>query len=77
MIYFPLQTVQQGKRYRFRLIQIACRPFFTFSIDQHNLTVIELDGTEHDPVTFQNVDIYVGEYLFFIDTRFFSSNQYF
>jgi FtsP/CotA-like multicopper oxidase with cupredoxin domain len=46
--------------YSFHVISISCRPFFTFSIDGHNLTVIELDGVEHDPVTVQNIDIYAG-----------------
>lgn len=40
---------------------MSCRPFFTFSIDGHNFTVIEADGTEHDPVEVQKADIYAGQ----------------
>ena len=37
-------------------------PFsFTFSIDNHNLTIIEADGIEHDPVTVDSLEIFVGE----------------
>ena len=59
---FAVVNVEQGKRYRLRIFSLACRPFFTFSIDGHNFTVIEADGTEHDPVPVQNADIYAGEY---------------
>jgi iron transport multicopper oxidase len=34
---FAVVNVKQGMRYRFRIFQLACRPFFTFSIDNHNL----------------------------------------
>lgn len=36
--------VQKGRRYRFRLISMACDPNFTFSIDNHTVTIIEADG---------------------------------
>ncbi|KXN80855.1 Laccase-2 [Leucoagaricus sp. SymC.cos] len=58
---YAVVNVEQGKRYRFRIFSLACRPFFTFSIDGHNLTFIEADGIEHDPVEFQKVDIYAGQ----------------
>ncbi|ESK90671.1 laccase [Moniliophthora roreri MCA 2997] len=58
---FAVIMVEQGKRYRFRLISISCRPFHTFSIDGHNITAMEFDGVEHDPVTVQNVDIFAAQ----------------
>ncbi|KAJ3865330.1 laccase [Lentinula novae-zelandiae] len=58
---YAVINVEQGKRYRFRVFALSCRPFFTWSIDNHNLTVMELDGVEHDPVTVQNVDIYAAQ----------------
>ncbi|KAF5313815.1 hypothetical protein D9758_018859 [Tetrapyrgos nigripes] len=36
-------TVTKGKRYRMRLINMACDPNYTFSIDQHTMTIIEVD----------------------------------
>ncbi|KIK71365.1 hypothetical protein GYMLUDRAFT_235696 [Collybiopsis luxurians FD-317 M1] len=58
---YAVVNVEQGKRYRFRVVSLSCRPFFTWSIDNHNLTVMELDGVEHDPVTVQNVDVYAAQ----------------
>jgi hypothetical protein len=41
--------------YRFRLVSISCDLNFTFSIDEHEMTVIEVDGTNgrmtpHPPI---------------------------
>ncbi|KAF8893244.1 laccase [Mucidula mucida] len=36
-------------------------PFFTFSIDNHLMDAMELDGVEHDPVTVENVDVYAAQ----------------
>ncbi|KAK7461885.1 Laccase-1 [Stygiomarasmius scandens] len=58
---FAVINVHHGLRYRLRLVSIACRPFFTFSIDNHNFTAIELDGVAHDPVVAQNVDVYAAQ----------------
>lgn len=58
---FAVINVEQGKRYRLRIFSLSCRPFFTFSIDQHNLTFIEADVTEHEPVEVQNVDLHAGQ----------------
>jgi len=51
---------------RLRLVSIACRPFYTFSIDNHEFTAIELDGVAHDPVVAQNVDVYAGQIVYHI-----------
>ncbi|KAG6836660.1 Laccase-1 [Arthromyces matolae] len=60
LVPFAVVNVVKGKRYRLRLFAIACRPFFTFSVDNHNITMIEADGIEHDPTEVQNIDIYSG-----------------
>jgi iron transport multicopper oxidase len=65
IVPYAVVNVEQGKRYRLRIFSLACRPFFTFSIDGHNMTFIEADGIEHDPAEFQNVDIYPGAYMIF------------
>jgi iron transport multicopper oxidase len=54
-------NVQQGKRYRLRLVSISCDPNFIFSIDNHNLTVIESDGVALNPVTVTSIQIFAGE----------------
>ncbi|RHZ82297.1 hypothetical protein Glove_109g260 [Diversispora epigaea] len=41
----PTYNVQKGKKYRFRIINTSAYAFFTFSIDNHPLQVIEVEGT--------------------------------
>ncbi|KAJ8487814.1 hypothetical protein ONZ45_g14188 [Pleurotus djamor] len=61
LVPYAVINVEHGKRYRLRLIQISCRPFFTFSIDGHTFDAIEFDGIEHDPTPAQNIDIYAAQ----------------
>jgi iron transport multicopper oxidase len=42
-------------------VSISCELAFTFSIDGHNLTVIEADGILHKPYTVDSVTIYDGQ----------------
>jgi iron transport multicopper oxidase len=51
----------RGLRYRLRLVSLSCEPAFTFSIDGHNLTIIEADGQLHKPYTVDSVTIYAGQ----------------
>ncbi|KAG1747743.1 laccase [Suillus paluster] len=39
-------NVEQGMRYRFRVIGLSCDPSFNFTIDGHTMTIIEADGVE-------------------------------
>jgi len=59
-------NVVYGKRFRFRLISISCDPNFVFSIDGHNLTVIEADSVSTDPVVVDSIQIYAGQRYSFI-----------
>ncbi|KAI6112531.1 multicopper redoxase [Pisolithus sp. B1] len=59
-------TVQQGKRYRFRVINMACKPHILFWIDMHNVTVIEADGQETVPLPVDEITVYVGQRYSFI-----------
>lgn len=54
-------TVSPGKRYRFRVISISCDPNFTFSIDGHNLTIIEADGVNTQPLTVNSILILAAQ----------------
>ncbi|KAF8583912.1 multicopper oxidase [Ramaria rubella] len=58
---FSVVNVEAGKRYRLRFINTACRPFFTVSIDKHNLTIIEADGIESEPHTVGSFEIFVAQ----------------
>lgn len=54
-------SVTQGKRYRFRVVSTSCFPSYTFSIDNHPLTVIEADGVETEPVTVDQLVIFAAQ----------------
>ncbi|THU81230.1 laccase [Dendrothele bispora CBS 962.96] len=54
-------NVEHGKRYRFRIINISAYALFTFSIDQHKLTVIEADGISHEPLPVDGFEILVAQ----------------
>ncbi|KZV76730.1 multicopper oxidase [Peniophora sp. CONT] len=58
--------VRHGVRYRFRLVNMACDPNFIFSIDSHELTIIEVDGTNVQPLTVTQIQIFVGQRYSFV-----------
>lgn len=49
--------------YRFRLVSISCDPNFTFSIDGHNMTIIEVDGNNVEPLVVDSIQIFAGKLL--------------
>ncbi|CAA7270037.1 unnamed protein product [Cyclocybe aegerita] len=54
-------NVVQGQRYRFRVVNLSAYGQFTFSIEGHSLTVIEVDGINHVPKTVDGFEIYAGQ----------------
>ena len=54
-------NVEYGKRYRFRLVGMSCDSNFLFSIDGHNLTVIEADGILTEPVLVDSLQVLAGQ----------------
>ncbi|KAJ6623641.1 multicopper oxidase-domain-containing protein [Mycena sp. CBHHK59/15] len=61
-------NVTQGLRYRFRLISMSCDPNFTFTIDGHNMTIIEVDSVNHEALTVDSIQIFAGQRYSFILT---------
>jgi len=59
-------NVRHGKRYRFRLVSISCDPNFKFSIDNHLLTIIEVEGTNVQPLVVDQIQIFVGQRYSFV-----------
>ncbi|KZT29795.1 multicopper oxidase [Neolentinus lepideus HHB14362 ss-1] len=59
-------AVEQGKRYRMRLLSLSCDPNFIVWIDGHDMTVIEADGELHKPVTVGSIQIFSGQRYSFI-----------
>ncbi|KAJ3766447.1 Cu-oxidase-domain-containing protein [Lentinula raphanica] len=58
---FHVVNVVQGTRYRFRIINTSARNVFTMSIDSHNMTIIETDGTPTQPMTVNSIDMLAGQ----------------
>jgi iron transport multicopper oxidase len=49
---------------------MACEPNYTFSIDGHNLTIIEVDGVSTKPLVVNQIQIYAGQrYSFILDAN--------
>ncbi|KAI0049490.1 multicopper oxidase [Auriscalpium vulgare] len=54
-------NVTPGQRYRFRLANIACDSNVVFSIDGHQLTIIEADAVSTQPLVVDTLQIYAGQ----------------
>ncbi|KAJ7662306.1 yellow laccase [Mycena rosella] len=50
-------SVTSGQRYRMRLVAMSCDPNFTFSIDGHTMTIIEVDSVNVQPLTVDSIQI--------------------
>ncbi|CAG8457300.1 4096_t:CDS:10 [Scutellospora calospora] len=57
----PTYVVTSGKRYRFRIINSSADTHFHFSIDNHELTLIEADGINIQPSTIRWLPINIGQ----------------
>ncbi|KAG2049967.1 Cu-oxidase-domain-containing protein [Suillus hirtellus] len=67
---FAVIHVQPRKRYRFRLLNMACKPNYIFSIDSHNLTIIEVDGQYVEPLSVDSIQMYAAQrYSFILETN--------
>ena len=74
---YAVFTIQEGKRYRYRLINSGAFATFEFSIDNHPLTIIEADGTAVKPLSLHRLDIAVAQrYSVVIDANQSSSSNY-
>ncbi|CAC5415838.1 unnamed protein product [Mytilus coruscus] len=61
--YIPLEVfvVKQGGRYRFRIISIAAMNAYRVSIDNHELRVVAVDGTEVEEEQAESVILHSAE----------------
>ncbi|KAK0205899.1 laccase lcc5 [Desarmillaria ectypa] len=59
-------TVNYGTRYRFRLINMACDANFVFQIEGHNMTIIEVDGVNHEAYTVDEIQIFAAQRYSFV-----------
>ncbi|KAJ3024466.1 UNVERIFIED_CONTAM: hypothetical protein HDU68_008138 [Siphonaria sp. JEL0065] len=74
----PLKTysVIPGKRYRVRLINTAAQAHYLFSIDGHNMTVIEADGSYTNPTVVDEISIHSAQRYSFIFTAKAKTSNY-
>ncbi|KAJ7229285.1 laccase 1 [Mycena rebaudengoi] len=75
---FSIISVARAKRYRkvFRLIAMSCDPNWTFAIDGHTMTIIEVDGIAHVPLSVDSLQIYAGQRYSFVLTANQPVNSY-
>ena len=69
-------NVEQGKRYRFRIIGASCDLWFNFTIDGHAMTVIETDGVETEPLVVDSLAVYAGQRYSVVVTANQTSGNY-
>ena len=51
------------------MLNIACEPNYNFTIDGHNMTIIEADGQTTEPLTVDFVQIFAAQRYSFIVRR--------
>ncbi|ROW05770.1 hypothetical protein VMCG_05264 [Cytospora schulzeri] len=54
-------TIKPGTTLRLRLINHSSYLSYWFSIDSHNLTIVEIDGIEIEPITSRGVHVNIGQ----------------
>ncbi|EPQ54039.1 laccase [Gloeophyllum trabeum ATCC 11539] len=65
--YLSEIVVEPGLKYRFRLINMACEPYYNFTIAGHKMTIIEADGVTVHPVRdVDQIQIHAGQRYSFI-----------
>ncbi|KAF4563820.1 laccase [Pleurotus pulmonarius] len=58
--------VKRGSRYRFRLVSISCDPNHIFSVDGHNMTIIEVDSVNTRPLVVDSIQVFPGQRYSFV-----------
>ncbi|KAG2022525.1 laccase 5 [Coprinopsis cinerea AmutBmut pab1-1] len=54
-------NVEKDSRYRFRIVSLSCDPDYTFSIDNHTMTIIEADGQNTKPLEVESIRVFAGQ----------------
>uniref|UniRef100_A0ACD5UTD7 Uncharacterized protein n=1 Tax=Avena sativa TaxID=4498 RepID=A0ACD5UTD7_AVESA len=56
-------TVEQGKTYRLRISNVGLQNTLNFMIQNHNVTLVEVEGTHTVQNTYSSIDVHVGQSL--------------
>ncbi|KAK7456415.1 hypothetical protein VKT23_010663 [Stygiomarasmius scandens] len=59
-------NVEHGKRYRMRLVSMSCDSRYVFSIDGHDMQIIEADAVNTQPLTVNSLEIYAAQRYSFV-----------
>jgi len=54
-------SVEAGKTYRLRIINVAALSYLNFGVEGHSLTIVEADGTFVDPYKVDFLEINAGQ----------------
>ena len=52
-----------------RLVSVSCDPNFQFSIDDHDMTIIEVDGVNSQQLTVNQIQIFAAQRYSFVVCR--------
>jgi hypothetical protein len=52
--------MRHPESYRLRLVSISCDPGYDFSIDGHQMSIIEVDGNNVEPLQVDSLEIFAG-----------------
>lgn len=54
-------TVEQGKTYRLRISNVGLQNSLNFRIQNHKMTLVEVEGTHTLQTTYSSLDVHVGQ----------------
>ncbi|KAF4376963.1 hypothetical protein F8388_022679 [Cannabis sativa] len=54
-------TVTQGKTYRFRISNVGSTVSFNFRIQNHQMVLVETEGSYSNQITLDSLDVHVGQ----------------
>lgn len=54
-------NVKAGSTIRFRVVNIGAFGFFHLWIEEHEMTVVEVDGVDVEPFVTKGIDVAVGQ----------------
>jgi len=66
LVDYAVVSVEAGKRYRFRLLNLGVRSNHVVSVDNHTMSVIEADGVPTEPNEVNIIQIHAGQRYSFV-----------
>ncbi|GKV21843.1 hypothetical protein SLEP1_g31783 [Rubroshorea leprosula] len=57
----PLFTMQPGKTYKYRICNVGLKTSINFRIQNHNMKLVEMEGSHTVQNTYESLDVHVGQ----------------